>query len=301
MNFLEVLVIALPAAGLVAVGCGARTDLVLSTGSAGNSSGWLDAGGGQGTSVDAARAQDGVAEAEAMADAGTLRDASDEPEAEAAVPHTLAIAFLGTSGAFDEDRLLAFLTAYPAQVTRLSDAPALTQSTLTGVDILVLDQLSRTFDSGEAATLATWVEEGGAVLSLTGFNNTSTDAAMPDSLLADLPLGYAPSFVGLTPAISYATTFAPSAVTAGLSAVPFWGGHAVVAQSACEGSMQDVASLEGTTVGAICVQGAGRIYLWGDEWVEYSSQWTASTDTQAFWQDAIDWLAAPALARTHPG
>jgi hypothetical protein len=242
-----------------------------------------------------------VPEADVAAEASS--DAPDDAPGDRRddAPSAVGIAFLGSPGAYDETTLIAFLAAYPAHVTRLSDGPPITPTALVGVDVLILDQLSRTFDATEAAVLADWVHAGGALLSLTGFANTSTDATLPNSLLADLPLGYAPSFVGLTPALTYVTTFTPSPVTAGLRAVPFWGGHGVIAQGACDGPTQSVAFLAGDPVGATCVHGMGRLYLWGDEWVEYSSQWTSTMDTRAFWQDAIDWLTAPAQARGHAG
>jgi hypothetical protein len=221
--------------------------------------------------------------------------------AESAVPDAatlLSIGFLGDPGVYDENALSAFLAGYPAQVTRVADPSPLTPGVLAAFDVVVLDQLPHVFDASEAATLASWVHAGGALLSLTGFANTTTDADLPNSLLADLPMNYGSTFVALTPAPGFVTSFATSPATSGLHNVPFWGGHQITLRATCDGPTQAVAFLEGGPVGAICNHGAGRVYLWGDEWVEYSREWTSATDAQAFWQAAIDWLAG---ARVHPG
>ena len=215
---------------------------------------------------------------------------------------TLRIAFFGAPGVYDESSLLSFLLAYPATVTRLpTNASPVTASQLADFDIVVLDQLTRTFASNESAALAEWVHAGGAVLSLTGFVNSASDATLPNSLLASFPLSYASGFVAATPAPIVVTSFAASPVTARLVQVPFWGGHLVDVASPCDGSTQTFAFYGGGAVGAVCEHGAGRLYLWGDEWVEYSSEWDGTTDAPLFWQDAIDWLAVPARARQHPG
>jgi hypothetical protein len=215
---------------------------------------------------------------------------------------TLRIAFFGAPGVYDESSLLSFLLAYPATVTRLqTNASPVTASQLAAFDIVVLDQLTRTFASNESAVLADWVHAGGSVLSLTGYVNTASDATLPNSLLASLPLSYASGFVGATSAPVFVTSFAASPVTALLRQVPFWGGHLVDVAGPCDGSTQTVAFYGRGAVGAVCEHGAGRLYLWGDEWVEYSSEWNGTTDAPQFWQDAIDWLAEPARARQHPG
>jgi hypothetical protein len=207
-------------------------------------------------------------------------------------PATPRIVFFGTAGTYDEDALLAFLQAYPATVTRLgTNASPVTADSLAAFDIVILDQLTRSFDGSEATALAAWVHGGGSVMSLTGFVNTDSDWSWPNSLLAGLPLQYVSGLVIDTPSPSSVTDFASHPVTAGLHEVPFWGGYRVTLTGNCDGATQTVAFVPAGPVGAVCEHGSGRAYLWGDEWVEYSSEWTPATDAQQFWQDAIDWLA----------
>jgi hypothetical protein len=238
---------------------------------------------------------------EAEPEAESSRDA-DAAEAAAVRTEPLRVVFFGTRGSYDESALISFLQSYPATVSRLAtNSSPVTGSLLTAYDVVILDQLSRSFDSSEADALRGWVHGGGAVLSLTGFVNDSQDAALPNSLLAGFPLSFASAFVALTPAPVSVSSFARSPVTVGLNNVPFWGGHQVTISGSCDGATQAIAFEEGGAVGAICQHGAGRLYLWGDEWVEFSSQWTTATDAQLFWQDAIAWLAAPSGAPAHPG
>jgi hypothetical protein len=202
-----------------------------------------------------------------------------------------AIAILGAPGVYDETAWLTFLRAYPFAVTRvdLISAP-LGDRALVAFDIVILDRLSRIFDADEAATLASWVHRGGSLLALAGYVNNEEDQARQNSLLAALPVRYAPGLIAMGP-FRYVSDFSAHPTTAGLRSVPFWGGYRVTLTGTCDGPSQTVASLDGDPVAVACQHGAGRVYVWGDEWVEYSSQWASGTDAPRFWQDAMDWLA----------
>ena len=200
------------------------------------------------------------------------------------------VVFFGTGGPYDEDSLQAFLAAYPATVTRMAtNASPVSAATLAPFDVVILDNVARSFDSSEAAALAAWVEGGGSVMSLGGFVNAPGAWQQPDTLLADLPLQFNSTFYlgdSESGCPGDVTDFAAFPVTSGLQAVPFCGGFGVTVAGACD----PVAFVQGGPVGAICEQAAGRVYLWGDDWVEYSPTWIPGMDTRQFWQDAMDWL-----------
>jgi hypothetical protein len=203
---------------------------------------------------------------------------------------TKAVAILGAPGVYDEVAWLTFLRSYPFAVTRVDLISArLSDRTLAAFDIVILDRLSRTFESDEAATLASWVQGGGSLMSLAGYVNNEADGARPNSILAALPVRYAPGLIAMGP-FRYVSDFSAHPTTNGLRTVPFWGGYRVTLAGTCDGPSQVVASIDDTSVAVACQEGAGRLYVWGDEWVEYSSQW-ASTDAPRFWQNAMDWLA----------
>jgi hypothetical protein len=201
------------------------------------------------------------------------------------------IAFFGSAGSYDEDSLMAFLHAYPAEVTRdEANASRVTAAALAAYDVVVLDALARSFDADEAATFAAWIRRGGAVLSLTGFVKDDSTWQKPNSLLADLPVQYTAPFIpGATDhgdsCPGGVTEFTASPLTAGLRTLPFCGGYGV---SVGDGAIT-IATIQGAAVAGASAYGSGRVYLWGDEWVEYSSTWPSS-DVQTFWQNAIDWL-----------
>ncbi len=87
------------------------------------------------------------------------------------------------------------------------------------------------------------------------------------------------------------TDFATHPLTTGLANVPFCGGYGVPFGGSCDGPTLSIADIDGGSVAAACDEGLGRVYIWGDDWVEYPETWDAGQDTQQFWQDAIDWLA----------
>ncbi|MGH7436545.1 MAG: glutamine amidotransferase [Polyangiaceae bacterium] len=204
-----------------------------------------------------------------------------------------SVAILGTPGAFDENALLGFLNEYPLSVTRVDLISAhLTERTLAPYDVVVIDNLSRTFQPDEATVFEAWVRAGGSVLALTGHVSTDRidDVDRPNSLLARLPIMYLPGVVQRT-TFGYVSAFTKHPATAGLAHVGFWGGFRVELLGKCDGPSEVVASLDDhTPVGVACQHGAGRVFVWGDEWVEYSSQWTKDSGVPRFWKSAVDWL-----------
>jgi len=203
----------------------------------------------------------------------------------------LRVAFFGGPGVYDESALLSFLLAYPAVITRTTNTSPVTEEGLAAFDVVILDQLTRDFEGSEAAALASWVHAGGAVMSLTGYLNADSDWSRPNSLLARMPARYVPGLIAAPPSLAFLTTFSPHPLTADLHSVPFWGAYHVALSGECDGDTRVVASLEGAPVAIACEHGAGRLYVWGDEWVEYSSQWTRRSDAPRFWQNAICWLS----------
>jgi len=221
--------------------------------------------------------------------------AAGENEGPVAVPvgahrGPMSVAILGARGIYDETVWLAFLRDYPLAVTRIDLISAhLDDRTFAGFDIVILDHLTRTFDADEAAALASWVHAGGSLIALAGFVNDSADVQPPSSLLAALPIRYTPGLIALD-VLTHISDFSAHPTTAGLASVPFFGGYHVALTGTCDGDTQVIASLDRDPVAAACQHGAGRVYVWGDEWVDYSSQWDGKTDAPRFWKNAIDWL-----------
>jgi hypothetical protein len=216
-----------------------------------------------------------------------------QPATGASATTTKSVAIFGTQGvAGDEAQLLQFLREYPLAVTRIDLISShLTDRTLAAYDVILLDHMSRTFEPDEAAALEGWVRAGGSLMSLCGYANSTEDVDRPNSLLAKLPIMYLP---GIVRGDSYGEVsgFGAHPAMTGVRHVPFWAGYRVEVVGACDtGGGGVVASLDDRTpVGVACQHGAGRVLVWGDEWVEYSSQWSAGTDAPRFWKSAFDWL-----------
>jgi hypothetical protein len=231
---------------------------------------------------------DGAIDAPLDATVDVLVDVTVSPVDGAVMPR---IVFVGSEGSYGEDALLAFLASYPASVARDLNTGPVTAASFAAYDIVILDQLTRTFDPTEAAALATWVQEGGSVMSLSGFANGDLSWQQPNTLLAGLPFQYDGTLYNDGPCPGDVTDFAPHPLTIGLANVPFCGGYGVPFGGSCAGPTQSIADIDGDSVAAACDEGIGRVYIWGDDWVEYPETWDAGLDTQQFWQDAIDWLA----------
>jgi hypothetical protein len=273
--------------------CGARTQLFLDESDqepSADGGGTVSTDGSATTDAQIRPLPDATTDAGADADDRASEDVRVPPGDGALMPR---IVFFGSAGSYDEDSLQSFLQAYPASVTRLeTNAAPVTTDALAAYDIVILDQLARSFDPTEAAALATWVHGGGSVMSLSGFANGDLAWQQPNTLLAALPIQYGSTLYIPEPQCpGPVADFAMHPVTTGLRAVPFCGGYGVMLTGACDGPTLAVAFIEGDSVAAVCDHGSGRVYAWGDDWVEYSATWTPALDTQQFWQDAIDWLA----------
>ena len=275
------------AAAFCVVACGARTPL-FSDGLAP-----VDASDVADVSV-VPDAEPPVPDAFSGVDVAKIEDAPPSPPPPPDSPGPTRVAFFGQTGYQGEDGLLALLQNYPASVTRTqNDAAPVTVSLLESFDVVVLDMLTRSYSSDEAAAMAAWVRGGGGLLSLTGYNNADTDWTRPNSILASLSVGYGPTLVLNGSSVSYITDFAAHPVTTGVSVLPFWGGYNVFSRTM--GGTALVAFGPAPVGGVAMVAegagefGKGRVYLWGDEWVEFSSVWPG-TDSARFWTNAIDWL-----------
>lgn len=76
-----------------------------------------------------------------------------------------------------------------------------------------------------------------------------------------------------------------------MTSVTFSGGFAIRALPATASStVTVVATLPGGPAGIAVERGAGRVYVWGDEWVTFDSQWSTMPEIGIFWQNVLGWL-----------
>lgn len=251
-----------------------------------------------------------------------------------------------------------------ATVTMVSAKPTMDATFLAGYDILVVANVNGwTFSADEKTAVEAWVRAGGGIVTLTGFNSMAAEPAATSQLVDFAGMGYtgagmadwvAPDAGKSTPiyykggavsmrnclnlwslmvdkeaanttAIKFAPQAAPLAdITASLDYVGAYIGWPVKAPAGSTVIATDPATGKNIAV-AYEVDGKGRIFSFGDEWIVFTNQWQPSgtfTDarmdagnmcwqpaagtepaffhsvkslyqTKQFWYNIINWVAPP--------
>jgi len=204
----------------------------------------------------------------------------------------LNIVVLGNPGTNPSSDFDSWLRSNGARVDRLltTTAPRLTPELLAPYNIAIIDWLTREYDASEAAALRAWIEAGGGLVSLTGhFFARTSSVDRPGSLLSVFGVGYVDGILD-----GPVRDFTPHPTTTGLTALPFVGGFRVAVLSpgdAGPGTSVVVARLPEGAVGVAHEQGAGRVFVWGDEWVEFDSEWRTMPTVNRFWVNVLGWLS----------
>lgn len=217
----------------------------------------------------------------------------------------LKIATLGYAGQWGSGSVFSqWLDGKSQQgVTSLADQ-TLTAALLQEFDVIVVQDvresgsagvgsgLGRAYTQAEVDALAQWVAGGGGVMTLIGYG-ASSEVVNVNRLLAPYGLSYGSQPVlgainGSTrPIDNWAThPLADSVTRVGTdNGYAVNGGGTLVAWDTRDGHV-DVAR-------AVTHQ-VGHVYVWGDEWITYDSEWSAHADYQVerFWLNALKWLTA---------
>jgi hypothetical protein len=277
----------------------------------------------------------------------------------------LRLALLGTLDSAAEDKDTQPFTNWlnansggTATVTMVTTKPTLDQAFLSQYDILLVANVNGwTFSPAEKTAVETWVREtGGGIVSLTGFVSTGTEPAATSQLIEfsgikyngttsapsageSQPVYYNGGAVNLKscldwtgPQEAFITTpirFSPQTaqlekLTFELDYVGAFIGFGVDAPANATVVATDPVSGQNMGV-AREVDGTGRVFAFGDEWVIFANQWqpegspnnqtqdpynicwvmpTATEagffhsvatlyQTKQFWYNAINWVAPP--------
>jgi len=201
----------------------------------------------------------------------------------------LNIGILGNPGARASSNFQAWLEKSGTSAQRIHTTvnEPLTAATLKPFDVLVLDWLTRDYTPEEAAIFSLWLSAGGGMMSMTGYSNTAADFHA-NSLLAPLRVEYGgPLLSG--PVVD----FAIHPVTAGLTSVTFSGGYTVTDLGGGASTRTPIAFLpDANAVAGIAIQvGKGRGIVWGDEWIEFDSEWSTLPEITQFWVQLFAWIA----------
>ncbi|MCC6750420.1 MAG: hypothetical protein IT371_22340 [Deltaproteobacteria bacterium] len=204
----------------------------------------------------------------------------------------LKIALFGLAGTFGSSDFQAWLKSNGVNgVDRAQTDPkeALTQTLLDKYSIIILDRLVRDYTATEADLLRQWVEAGGGLMSMSGYTGGSTDTTRPNSLMVKLGLEYKGGLAN-----GPVTSWKPHAISQGITSITFNGGFPVA----------EVAGVTGGTNTVVCelpaakgpagmaqVRGKGRVFVFGDEWIEFDSEWKSLPQVKVLWGNILGWLA----------
>lgn len=184
-------------------------------------------------------------------------------------------------------------SAGTAQADNFPNRPTLTPAFLASYSVIILASLAEdsstgpwwTFSADEVAAFRAWVENGGGVITLTGYAGDPGEVAPLNQLIGFSGITYSQDAVWGTCAdiqtcnCTHSNTLSEwnrtdpvvANLSTGVTFVGYQNGRPIIAPSDAH-----VAATVGGTSNALVgkLVGKGRILAFGDEWVTYTSQWT---------------------------
>jgi hypothetical protein len=197
----------------------------------------------------------------------------------------LQIGMLGNPGRDGASDFQGWLAETAADVQRVGIDEPLTADALRAFDVVVFEFLTRDYTAEEAAAFSAWVAAGGGVVSMTGWDFHPLDDWHSNSLLAPLGVAYVGSLLN-----GPVTDLVPHPITSGLKPVVFDGGFAISDLGGEASTRTPIAFLLGNVpVGYVIQMGTGRAFVWGDEWIEYTSE---ASFQPRLWMQVLAWISA---------
>lgn len=173
--------------------------------------------------------------------------------------------------------------------THLGDQE-ITVELLQGFQVVVAQDLrGRTYTQAEVDALNTWIEGGGGLMTLIGYGDSSERTNI-NQLLEPTGLSYGEQGIlsgggGTTYPV---TTWHEHPTTDGVTAIGTDNGYPVLG----EGTV--IAEEAGHVVAQAVVRADGRVFVWGDEWITYNSEWSGDNadlyQVELFWLNVVKWL-----------
>ena len=172
-----------------------------------------------------------------------------------------------------------------ASVVMFQDKPTLTDDFLANYDVVILQWLTDSnqgpywnFSSDEIAALQKWVNAGGGLIAMSGYDSNSAEVTPLNQLLFFTDISYnTDTILSSCPSGDNCYCWGNTIPVSDWQAGPI--GSNVTAIGALSGrsinpGAATVDASSGTTVYAAHeTVGAGRVFAWCDEWVTYTSQW----------------------------
>lgn len=201
----------------------------------------------------------------------------------------LGVLILGDTGSLAASTFDTWLKGKGTTATRRLDSTGgpLTSADLAGIDIVILDRLSRDYSSSEIDAIDSWVKDGGALVAMTGYDWTGADATRPNGILSGLGATY-----DVATHINEDVTDWNMAhpIAKDITTMTFKGGYAVTPLAGFSTTV--VARGTGSAPVGVAVEiGKGRVFVWGDEWIEYDSEWASIPSVPKLWANIFGWMS----------
>lgn len=203
-----------------------------------------------------------------------------------------------------------------ANVTMVYEKPSTIDiDYLNGFDVILLQDLRKwSFSSAELQALEQWVNEGGGLIALNGYmNNDDAEVTATNDAIAftgmsydggatggSVPQGTCPAasrdlcpqatseccycWNNTVPITDWDTSHPVANPESGFKAL-----GAYMGRSIDKGDGDSVATFEGKTVAASKVIGDGKAFLWCDEWLTYTSQWSGGRVNDTLKDDQLQY------------
>jgi hypothetical protein len=207
----------------------------------------------------------------------------------------LSIAIVGTPGSLANSQFEQWLIDRGTSTERI-DPLLVDAAVLDPYDVVILDQLTREYTPAEAMVFDDWVNAGGGLMAMTGHTASPVSAQQwPNGILGPMGLVYQGALLD-----GPVTDFSPHPTTTGLTSVTFLGGFEVASTMA--GQSEVVARLPNMVPAAQAQErGAGKVFVWGDEWIEYDSEWAALPEIAQLWTNIFEWLTPASVCSLPEG
>jgi len=201
----------------------------------------------------------------------------------------LDIALFGNKGANPAAQFEMWLEAQGTQVDRIQlDNTPLTPQLVDKYDIIILDRLVRSYTPGEATVMQDWVLAGGGLMSMTGYTGAPPDVTYPNSLISPMGLTYNNSKGIISGPV---TQWVPHPVSKDITSVTFLGGFYIDLVDDGIGQNTIVATLPAGPVAVAQVRKDGKLFIWGDEWIEFDSEWQNIPQIKQLWANILSYLS----------
>jgi hypothetical protein len=202
----------------------------------------------------------------------------------------LLIATLGVKGTSGQGDVFATWLSSRSDLgaTDLADQ-TLTPELLDKYEVIVAQDVHKNhgYSDAEVSALSDWVSKGGGFMTLIGYSD-SGEAHNVNKLLAPFGMSYTDQQILQKKGNSTIpiTMWAPHPIDMGVSQVGVDNGYPV------QGLGTTIATGGGFDVAKVQEVGKGHVFLWGDEWITYDSEWNDHPDyqVQLMWLNTIKWL-----------